>query len=146
MPSGLEVLGAAAAVAQLTQLVVGLSKNAIEVSRSIHGTTDEIQSLYVTTREFQRYYEAVSNRHQSLVGSKDRMEQVIVETMGAMQNTDVAVLKLIDDTRAKDSKRRGKVLTAAMKIMYHRSDIERLGSKLVNLRRQLEEQSVQLIR
>ncbi|GIZ49069.1 hypothetical protein CKM354_001210900 [Cercospora kikuchii] len=145
MASGLEVLGAAAAVAQFTQLGIELSKNAIQVYGSIHGTNERTQSLYDATRKFRDQHAVVSRHSQSLAHSSDKMEQVIVKTMEQIQATAVDLLKLIDGLRAKDPKRLDKVFTAVVKTKYHESDIEKLRTKLDDLRRQLAEQSVQLI-
>ena len=106
--SGLEILGAVAAVAQLVDYGVALSARAVQVYRNAQGTTAELQIMREMTLKFNDMNQSSIAGHQRGYLGGSPAERAYAETAHQSSEAASELLQVLDDLRVQGEKSKKK--------------------------------------
>lgn len=153
MATGLEILGAAAAIAQFIGYTISLGKDAAAVYKSSGGTTEEIEYRGNWIQRFQSENKEMLARDKKRLMPRDTTEESIHQLAQDSQDAAMELLNVLRSLRLQGPsqnddfiKKASKSFGVAFKAKRWQQEINSKTQRLQKLREQLHEQLLRLIR
>lgn len=144
--SGLEILGAVAAAAQLVDYGVSLSVKAAQVYRNAQGTTDELQAVNEMTLKFREMTQSSLTVHRQAQFENSPAENAYADIARQSNEAALELLRVLSEIRVQGEKSKSKSLRIAWKADWKKTTIEKLQRRLELLREQLNDHLMRMMR